>query len=155
MNYWFNVPTAQTLIFTLFLNAEVLFDGAFSLWVSFNLTPYSFSLLLLVTSKFPIFILTVLFVLTKKLHLSALLLTSLSLKEINISEASFNDLLTLSILSALNLWRIVIGITGNISIFDIKNNSVKKILNDRIPRINPCGTTIIWFHPTTIRSIST
>ena len=32
MNNWFNVPTAQTLI--PFLGAGVLFDGAFSLWVS-------------------------------------------------------------------------------------------------------------------------
>ena len=34
MNNWFNVPTAQTPIFVLFLSAGVLFDGAFSLWVS-------------------------------------------------------------------------------------------------------------------------
>ena len=34
MNNWFNVPTAQTPIFVLFLSAGVLFHGAFSLWVS-------------------------------------------------------------------------------------------------------------------------
>ena len=34
INNWFNVPTAQTAISVLFLTAEVLFDGAFSLWVS-------------------------------------------------------------------------------------------------------------------------
>ena len=34
INNWSNVPTAQTPIFVLFLSAGVLFDGAFSLWVS-------------------------------------------------------------------------------------------------------------------------
>ena len=34
MNNWFNVPSAQTPILLLFLSAGVLFDGAFSLWVS-------------------------------------------------------------------------------------------------------------------------
>ena len=34
MNNWFNVPTAQTPIFVLFLSAGVLFDVVFSLWVS-------------------------------------------------------------------------------------------------------------------------
>ena len=34
INNWFNVPTAETPIFVHFLNAWVLFDGAFSLWVS-------------------------------------------------------------------------------------------------------------------------
>ena len=33
-----NVPTAQMPIFALFLRDGVLFDGAFSLWVSLNLT---------------------------------------------------------------------------------------------------------------------
>ena len=33
-----NVPTAQMPIFALFLSDGVLFDGAFSLWVSLNLT---------------------------------------------------------------------------------------------------------------------
>ena len=37
MNNWFNVPTAQTTIFVLFLGAGVFFDGAFSLWVSLTL----------------------------------------------------------------------------------------------------------------------
>ena len=36
INNWFNVPTAQTPIFVLFLSAGVLFDGSFSLWVSLN-----------------------------------------------------------------------------------------------------------------------
>ena len=31
---WFDVPTTQMHIFTLFVSAAVLFDGAFSLWVS-------------------------------------------------------------------------------------------------------------------------
>ena len=38
MNNWFNVPTAQTPIFVLFLSAGVLFDGAFTLWVSLKLS---------------------------------------------------------------------------------------------------------------------
>ena len=37
MNNWFNVPTAQTPIFVLFLSAGVLFDVAFSLYVSLTL----------------------------------------------------------------------------------------------------------------------
>ena len=41
MNNWFNVPTAQTLIFVLFLRAGVLFDGAFSLWVSLSCSLFS------------------------------------------------------------------------------------------------------------------
>ena len=36
INNWFNVSTAQTPIFVLFLSAGVLFDGALSLWVSLN-----------------------------------------------------------------------------------------------------------------------
>ena len=38
MNNGFNIPTAQTAIFVLFLSVGVLFDGAFSLWVSLNKT---------------------------------------------------------------------------------------------------------------------
>ena len=38
INNWFNVPTAQTPIFVLFLSAGVLFDGAFTLWVSLKLS---------------------------------------------------------------------------------------------------------------------
>ena len=34
MNNWLNVPAVQTSIFVLFVSAGVLFDGAFSLWVS-------------------------------------------------------------------------------------------------------------------------
>ena len=34
INNRFDVPTAQTPLFVLFLSAGVLFDGAFSLWVS-------------------------------------------------------------------------------------------------------------------------
>ena len=37
INNWSNVPTAQTPILVLFLSAGVLFDGAFSLWVSLKL----------------------------------------------------------------------------------------------------------------------
>ena len=37
MNNWFNVPITQTPIFVLFLSAGVLFDCAFSLWVSIRL----------------------------------------------------------------------------------------------------------------------
>ena len=37
MNNWFNVPTAQMLIFAIFQGARLLFDGAFSLWVSLKL----------------------------------------------------------------------------------------------------------------------
>ena len=37
INNWFDVPTAQRPIFALFLRAEVLFDGAFSLRVSVSL----------------------------------------------------------------------------------------------------------------------
>ena len=33
---WFVVPTTQMPIFLLFVSAGVLFDGAFSLWVSLN-----------------------------------------------------------------------------------------------------------------------
>ena len=36
MNNWFNVPTAQTSIFVVFVSAGVLFDGALSLWVSLS-----------------------------------------------------------------------------------------------------------------------
>ena len=50
---------------------DVTLDNAESLWS--NLTCSSFSLLLLVMLRFPIFILTVLFVLTKKQHLAALI----------------------------------------------------------------------------------
>ena len=31
---WFDVPTTQMSIFILFVSVPVLFDGAFSLWVS-------------------------------------------------------------------------------------------------------------------------
>ena len=34
INSWFDVPTTQMSIFILFVSAGVLFDGAFSLWVS-------------------------------------------------------------------------------------------------------------------------
>ena len=34
----FNVPAAQTPIFVVFLSAGVLFDGAFTLWVSLKLS---------------------------------------------------------------------------------------------------------------------
>ena len=34
MRSWFDEPTTQMLIFVLFVSAGVLFDGAFSLWVS-------------------------------------------------------------------------------------------------------------------------
>ena len=36
INNWFNVPTAQTPIFVLFLSAAVSLNGTFSLWVSLN-----------------------------------------------------------------------------------------------------------------------
>ena len=53
-------------------------------------------------AKFPIFILTLLFVLTNKLHLSTLICIKLSLNYLNkISEASSKDLITPSILSAI------------------------------------------------------
>ena len=33
---WFDVLTTQTSIFVLFVSAEILFDGAFCLWVSLS-----------------------------------------------------------------------------------------------------------------------
>ena len=36
---WFDVPTTYMFIFVLFVSAEVLFGGAFSLWVSLNKAP--------------------------------------------------------------------------------------------------------------------
>ena len=35
-NTWFNVPATHMLIFILSVSARVLFEGAFSLWVSFK-----------------------------------------------------------------------------------------------------------------------
>ena len=40
MNNGVNVPTAQTPIFVLFLGAGLLFDGAFSLWVSLGFSKF-------------------------------------------------------------------------------------------------------------------
>ena len=35
-NTWFNVPATHMLIFILSVSVRVLFEGAFSLWVSFK-----------------------------------------------------------------------------------------------------------------------
>ena len=97
-----------------------------SLWS--NLTPNSFSLLLLVMSKFPIFILTVLFVIARKGHLLILIFIKLSLNHLNkISEAFSKDLITPSIqiyFISTNVWCVFIGITSNISILDYKKQIV-------------------------------
>ena len=83
-----------------FLHRSEIWSSEESLWS--NLAPNSFSLLLLVVSNFPIFILTVLFVLTNKWHLLALIFLKLSLNYLNeISEASSKDLITPSILSVI------------------------------------------------------
>ena len=42
---WFDIPTTQISIFTLFVNAEVLFEGAFSLWVPIRLFRILFEIL--------------------------------------------------------------------------------------------------------------
>ena len=97
----FEITRDNAWIFLLaFLDSSEMWSSKESLWS--NLTPNSFSLLLLVMSKFPIFILTLLFVLTNKWHLSALVLIKLSLKHLNkVSEASSKDLITPSVLSAI------------------------------------------------------
>ena len=83
-----------------FLYSSEIWSSKDSFWL--NLTPYSFSLLLLVMSKFRTFILAVLFVLTNKWPLPALIHIKLSLNYLNkISEASCKDLISPSILSAI------------------------------------------------------
>ena len=78
-------------------------------------------------AKFPIFILTLLFVLTNKLHLSTLICIKLSLNYLNkISEASSKDLITPSILSAIT-YGVLSSAQLVISVFSIINNkSIKK-----------------------------
>ena len=39
---WFDIPTTQMLIFVLSVSAGVLFDGAFSLWVSLKVVHFVF-----------------------------------------------------------------------------------------------------------------
>ena len=85
-----------------FWHISEMWSSKESLWL--NSTPNSFYLLLLAMSKFPIFILTVSFVLTNKWHMPALIFIKLSLNHLNkIYETSSKDLITPSISSAINM----------------------------------------------------
>ena len=44
-----------------------------------------------------------------------------------------------------HLWCVVIGITSNIKVFDVKNKSIKKILNNKGLRIDLCDPKLFSY----------
>ena len=90
----YSVTLDNSGIFLLpFLHSSEMWSSKESFWS--NLTPNIFSILLLVISKSTVFVLTVLFVLTNKYYLSALLFIKLSRNHLDkLSGAFCTDLMT-------------------------------------------------------------